>query len=157
NFGTVAAGSTTTRYYLSVDKLTKGTRLTGTRSVGALNNAQTSSGQVVVTIPSTTPAGTYFLLACANDANPIKELDTTNNCLASTTSIRITGTGTFTLSPTAATVLPDELLLYRFTWITPTVWRDLTSLDLRFVGASDGKVIFWVRWDQASNTFVLVD
>jgi hypothetical protein len=159
NFGSVAAGSSTTRYYLSTDtaKDDGDRRLTGTRSVPTLNSGQSSTGTVSVTIPSTTPAGTYHLLACADDTGSVSETNENNNCRASTGTMAVSGTGTFELSPTAATVLPDQLVLYRLTWITPTVWTDLASLDLRFVGASDGKVIFWVRWDQASNTFTLVD
>ena len=67
------------------------------------------------------------------------------------------GTGTFDLSPTQATVVAGDLLLYHLTWITPTVWRDLTTLQLRFVDQSNGNVIFWVLWDQANNTFSLVN
>lgn len=41
--------------------------------------------------------------------------------------------------------------------ITPTVWRDLTTLQLRFVDQTKGNVIFCVLWDQANNTFGLVN
>jgi hypothetical protein len=159
NFGDVAAGSSTTRYYLSTDTGKDGDdrRLTGTRSVPSLNSGQSSTGTVSVTIPSATSPGTYHVLACADDTGSVGETNENNNCRASTGTMAVSGTGTFELSPPAATVLPDQLVLYRLTWITPTVWTDLASLDLRFVGSADGKVIFWVRWDQASNTFTLVD
>jgi hypothetical protein len=159
NFGSAAAASSTTRYYLSTDttKDSGDHLLTGKRSVPSLNSGQSSTGTVSVTIPSTTAAGIYHVLACADDSGSVSETSDTNNCRASKGTVTVSGTGTFELSPTAATVLPDQLVLYRLTWITPTVWTDLASLDLRFVGASDGKVIFWVRWDQASNTFTLVD
>jgi hypothetical protein len=158
NSGSVQAGASTTRYYLSLDTVKSGTdtRLTGTRGVPSLNGGQSSAGTVTVTIPSGIAAGTYRLLACADDLNAVSETNENNNCGASTASVTVRGTGTFELSPTTATVLPDELLLYQFKWITPTVWQDLAALELRFVGSADAKIIFWVRWDQASNTFVLV-
>jgi hypothetical protein len=165
NLGFLEAGTSTTRYYLSADTVrnTGDIRLTGSRSVPSLAARNvccpfpSSTGSVTVTIPSTTGAGIYHVLACADDLTAVKESDETDNCRASTGTVNITSTGTFELSPTAATVLPDQLVLYRLTWITPGVWTDLASLDLRFVGSADGTVIFWVRWDQASNTFTLVD
>ena len=66
NFG-AASGASTTRYYLSLDVMKNAgdTLLTGSRSVPGLATFVTSSGTVTVTIPSTTPLNTYFLLACA--------------------------------------------------------------------------------------------
>ncbi|HEV8437730.1 MAG TPA: SBBP repeat-containing protein [Methylomirabilota bacterium] len=168
NFGSVAAPASTTRYYLSLDTARNSgdILLTGSRAIGLLgagadptfsSTPSTSSGTVTVTTPSTTPGGTYHVLACADDTRVVTETNENNNCLASTGTVTVSSTGTFELSPTAATVLPDELVLYRFRWITPTVWQDLATLELRFVGQSDGKIIFWARWDQASNTFVLLD
>jgi hypothetical protein len=52
---------------------------------------------------------------------------------ASTGTVTLKGVGTFELSPTEATVVADELLLYRCEWVHPTFWRDLATLQLRFV------------------------
>src|SRR5262249_25494396 len=155
----ITAPASTNRYYLSLNTV-KGSGdllLTGSRSIPSLNPGDTSSDFPIITIPADTPGGTYHLLSCADDLDVVVEASESNNCLASSGTVAVSGTGTFELSPTTATVLPDQQVLYTFKWITPTVWRDLASLDLRFVGASDGKPIFWVRWDQTSNTFVLVD
>src|SRR5262249_45130304 len=159
NFGAVAAGASTTRYYLSTDTV-KGSGdilLTGTRSVAALTAGTTSTGTVTVTIPSGAAPGTYRLLACADDLNAVAETNDGNNCRTATGAIAVSGTGTFVLSPTAATVLPGDVLLYRLTWATPTVWRDLTTLQLRFVDRADGTVIFWIVWDETANTLSLVN
>src|SRR5262249_31397788 len=133
NKGQVSAAASTTRYYL-----VQGTArilLTGSRSIPSLEGISCfgcgSQGSATVTIPTTTPAGTYNLQACADDLHAVAETDETNNCTVSTGTMTVSGTGTFDLSPTAATALPDELVLYRFTWIAPTVWSDLASLDLR--------------------------
>ena len=159
NFGAVAAGTSTTRYYLSTDTA-KGSGdilLTGTRSIAALNAGATSTGSVTVTIPSGAAPGTYRLLACADDQSVVAETSEGNNCRASTGSVAVSGTGTFALSPAAATVLAGDSLLYRLTWTTPTVWRDLATLQLRFVDVADGTVIFWVLWDETGNTLQLVN
>ncbi|HEV8437728.1 MAG TPA: SBBP repeat-containing protein [Methylomirabilota bacterium] len=154
NVGAVAAGSSTTRYYLVQGG--SRIRLTGSRSVPSLAAGSFSQGGATITIPSGTPAGNYSLQACADDLSAVAETNENNNCLTGNLTVTVSSTGSFELSPAAATVLPDELVLYRLTWITPTVWQELAALELRFVGSADGKVIFRVRWDQASNTFVLV-
>ena len=85
NLGTVTAGATTVRYYLSSDPQKGGgdVLLGGFRSVSSLTAGKTSSGNVTVTIPAGTLAGTYYLLACADDQNVVVELNETNNCLSS--------------------------------------------------------------------------
>ena len=83
NAGAVASGGSTTRYYLSLDgvKSAGDTLLTGSRGVPGLASGATSAGSVTVTIPTTTPLNTYFLLACADDLNGVVETDEGNNCI----------------------------------------------------------------------------
>jgi subtilase family serine protease len=83
NQGAAAAGSSTTRYYLSLDTLKSSADklLSGTRSISTLAAGASSTGTVTVTIPSSTAAGLYYLLACADDKSAVKESDETNNCL----------------------------------------------------------------------------
>src|SRR5207253_4218486 len=92
NQGTAAAGSSTTRYYLSLNT-SKGSDdilLVGTSSVGKLApGASAPSGPVAVTIPSTTPRATFYLLACANDTTKVKESNETNNCVSSSTQVDV--------------------------------------------------------------------
>jgi hypothetical protein len=90
--GRATSATTTTRYYLSTDQArnTGDTALTGTRAVGALAAGSSSSGTVTVTVPSGMSAGTYFLLACADDDTTEAEQSETNNCRASTTSVQVT-------------------------------------------------------------------
>ena len=84
NVGPVAAGSSTTRYYLSVDatKSAGDTLLTGSRGVPALAPGASSAGTVTVTIPASTPLNTYFLLACADNGDTVVETSEANNCVA---------------------------------------------------------------------------
>jgi hypothetical protein len=93
NQGPADAGSSTTRYYLSADKIKSSgdTLLTGTRSVPALVSGATSTDTVDVIIPSGLAARTYYLLACADDTNVVVEGSETNNCIASTGTVQISG------------------------------------------------------------------
>jgi uncharacterized delta-60 repeat protein len=91
NQGDADAGPSTTRYYLSVDKIKGSTDnlLTGTRPVPALAPGAASTGTVEVTIPSSAAAGTYYLLACADNTKMVPESNETNNCIASSTAVQI--------------------------------------------------------------------
>lgn len=87
NQGSVAAGASVTRYYLS--KTGSSILLTGSRDVPALPPAKSSTGTVNVIVPATTPLGTYSVLACANDTHAVPEVDFTNNCFTSDTQVTI--------------------------------------------------------------------
>lgn len=91
NQGTLGAGVSTTRYYLSLDT-TIGIGdilLTGTRAAGKIGTGATSTGTVNVTIPTSTALVTYYLLACADDTTKVSEGDETNNCRASAGTVQI--------------------------------------------------------------------
>ena len=68
-----------------------------------------------------------------------------------------TQTGTFVLTPTAATVRTGERFNLGLTWTVPAGrgWRTLKTLDLRL--REGDAVALWVTWDEAANTFQLVD
>jgi hypothetical protein len=95
NQGASSAGSSTTRYYLSLDTIKGSTDklLTGARAVPTLAVGVSSSGTVTVTVPATTAAGTYFLLACADDKKVVVESNEKNNCLASSGTVVVGGSG----------------------------------------------------------------
>jgi subtilase family serine protease len=92
NLGAAASGPSVTRYYLSLDgvKSTGDPLLIGGRAVPALAAGGSHSGTVTVGIPATTPANTYFLLACADDLNAVVETNEGNNCKPSSTSMTVT-------------------------------------------------------------------
>lgn len=91
NAGLVVSAPSTTRYYLSADRqrTTGDRRLTGSRSVPLLADGASHAGTVSVTIPSTTPPGQYYLLACADDRTLVAETDERNNCVASATPVML--------------------------------------------------------------------
>jgi len=86
NIGNATAAASTTRHYLSTtnSKTASSILLMGSRSVPSLAPAATSSGNASVTVPSTLPSGTYFLLACSDDTKLVSETHETN-CKASAT------------------------------------------------------------------------
>jgi hypothetical protein len=103
NTGTLEAGPTATRYYLSQDpkrsladrQLSKANPrasltdilLVGSRKVPALPPGKSSKASaigVVVQVPVGVPAGDYFLLACADDLGAVAESTEAPNCKAST-------------------------------------------------------------------------
>jgi len=91
NVGQFQMDITSNQYYLSLDA-TRGAGdvlLTGARSVPILGPGAVSSGSRTVTIPTSAPAGVYFLLACGDDTFKRLESNETNNCLASATTIQI--------------------------------------------------------------------
>jgi subtilase family serine protease len=44
---------------------------------------------VNVMIPSATPPGAYYLLACADDMEAVAESNETNNCIASSSTVQV--------------------------------------------------------------------
>ena len=81
NLGGGAASASVTRFYLSPDTVLDGndTLLPGSRDVGILDPGATSSGSTTVAIPSSTPAGSYYILAKADADGLIAETSETNN------------------------------------------------------------------------------
>jgi len=91
NQGNASAGAFKVGYYLSTDKVAKTKSLTGSRSLTSLAAGASSSGTVSVAVPSGTAPGTYYLLACSDSGGAAAEINETNNCLASSSTIKISG------------------------------------------------------------------
>jgi parallel beta-helix repeat protein len=90
NSSRFAAGLSRTQYYLSLDPLKdSGDKLLGGRGVPALAPNGLFTGTVSVLIPASTPVGTYFLLACADDIGAVAESDETDNCRASAATVQV--------------------------------------------------------------------
>jgi subtilase family serine protease len=91
NAGTLSAGASTTSLHLSTDTtLDPGdVALDAGRTVPALAPGQHHSGTTEVTVGLLTPPGVYHVIACADSTAVIAERDETNNCRASSGTIRI--------------------------------------------------------------------
>jgi hypothetical protein len=91
NQGTGRSVASTTAYYLSAEGVRSATdtRLSGFRSVPALAPGRSSTGSRTVKVPPSTPPGVYFLLACADDTEAVAEIERTNNCAASRTTVTV--------------------------------------------------------------------
>jgi hypothetical protein len=84
NSGPTPAGNSTTQFYLSFNTVKEsGDVLLGGRAVAFLAPGSSLSGNTTVTVPPTTSAGTYFVLACADNSGTVSENNETNNCRAS--------------------------------------------------------------------------
>jgi photosystem II stability/assembly factor-like uncharacterized protein len=92
NIGSAAAAASTTRYYLSTTTSKSGAHLlTRSRALPSLVSAATSSGTMTASVNAGTAAGTYFLLACADDTKLVSETDEGNNCKASASQVAVSG------------------------------------------------------------------
>lgn len=83
NQGGGAASATTTRFYLSTNlALDAADVVVGSRAVGTVNNGQADAGAATILIPAGTAAGSYYLIAVADDGNAVTETNETNNTRA---------------------------------------------------------------------------
>jgi subtilase family serine protease len=92
NQGAVVSASSATRYYLSADgeKGSGDTLLIGSRGVPSLAAGASSPGPAIsLTIPSSTPTGLHYLLACADAAAAVIETDEGNNCKAASSQVTV--------------------------------------------------------------------
>ncbi len=92
NVADVAAGPSTTRYYLSRDQTPLGgdRQLNGASSVPSFGPNQTRTVTRQVTVPTNMGYGDFFIVACVTiDDLQIGDPDGTNNCAASATTVQI--------------------------------------------------------------------
>jgi hypothetical protein len=89
NDGPEPAAPSGTAFYLSRDGNSQDVKLINRRLIPELWPTVYSSGGLTVKIPATTPAATYWLLACADAALVVEENDDVNNCRRSDTQITV--------------------------------------------------------------------
>ena len=87
NTGTYPSGPSRTYYYWSPDTTISPTLKPIKQSVQPLDPQVTSTTPFSLKTPKT--PGAYYLIACADGANKVKEEDETNNCITSPTTIII--------------------------------------------------------------------
>lgn len=109
NTGKARAGRTQTRFYLSADtRLSTKDRMLGSRKVPALRPGSTSRATTRLTVPETTQARSWHLLACADARKQVREGNEGNNCRAARNPVTVTPddttTPTFPLEPDPLTI-----------------------------------------------------
>jgi len=78
--GAATAAATTTSFYLSANNtLSAEDVLLGSRTVGILAPNGSSAAQTTLTIPASTPPGSYFIIAKSDDGDAVAESNETNN------------------------------------------------------------------------------
>ena len=97
-------GATTTRYYLSADALSgPGDVVLGSRTVPGLSSGASHTGPYIsVTVPGTTAAGTYHIIARAEADDLVVEADEANNTAAQPIEIGIDLSVAVLTTPVAA-------------------------------------------------------
>jgi len=100
NTGTYPSGPSRTYYYWSPDTTISPTLKPIKQSVQPLDPQVTSTTPFSLKTPKI--PGTYYLIACADGANKVKEEDETNNCITSPTTI-IVGLPAISFSSTTDT------------------------------------------------------
>lgn len=102
NVGSGKAGASSTAFYLSTDqKKSKGDHRIGTRKVGRLPGGAHSTASTKLTVPGSTKARAYWVIACADDTRTVTESKEANNCRTSATKLTVTagGPGIFPQTP----------------------------------------------------------
>lgn len=83
NLNAASTSTTWTRFYLNKTTPSKtGGTLVGTQTVPGFTPNGTYVGNTNITVPSNITAGTYNLVACANDTNSTLETNYSNNCMS---------------------------------------------------------------------------
>jgi subtilase family serine protease len=84
NQGAGTSAASTVRYYLATSVLldSKATLLAGGRAVPGLAPGDSNTGTTTLTIPASTLAGSYYILAAADGDNVVPESQETNNTAA---------------------------------------------------------------------------
>jgi subtilisin family serine protease len=91
NQGGGNASASLTQYYLSAftTKVASSRLLAGSRPVPAVGAGAASAGSATATVPADVAAGTYYLLACADDTNVVAESNESNNCAAASVRVQV--------------------------------------------------------------------
>ena len=83
NAGAAAAGASRVGYVLSADRKSGPRDIAlGSESVKRLRAHQSAKGSMTVAVPAITPAGDYFVVACADVGKHVRESNERNNCRA---------------------------------------------------------------------------
>jgi hypothetical protein len=108
------------RFYLSTNRTwdSKDVRLAGSAKVPRLKAGRRHRAAAIVTIPSTAPVASYYLLACADDLHRVRETNERNNCAASARKVDVTAQPVTSRSLidaalAAGTIKEETALLYR--------------------------------------------
>lgn len=138
--GSAGTPATVTRYFVSADGVhpLPGSNFIGARSVGSLAANGTSSGSATATIPAGIPAGSYFILGCADKTNVVSETQENNNCFASASTVAVTGPD---LTETTVAQTPASVTIGTSVSVTDTVTNSTMvaagSSATRFYASSD--------------------
>ena len=104
NTGGIEAAASKTRFYLSRDTAADSgdTLLDAIHEVPALDDADSDPELLFTSVPEGTRAGTYYVIACADQPESIDEVSDSNNCLVEPDTLTVKAK--FTLTRPAVTI-----------------------------------------------------
>lgn len=109
NRGAAGARASRTGFYLSKDrKKSKDDAKIGTARLAKLRQGRRATRTVPLSIPTSVPDGSYFLLACADDGSALREKSEKDNCAATKAPVRVAGPASVT-PPQASEGPPGEV------------------------------------------------
>src|SRR5688572_774222 len=136
------AGKSESRFHLSANRKLglEDLLMLGARKVPALQGDASSAGPrkgVKATVPVGTPTGTYFLFACADDGDQVRESKEGDNCRRSRRKVRFVGplnaplyrVDAFSDFARLQPVEDDPATFMRGIWCRPTERDKMPSLD----------------------------
>jgi arylsulfatase A-like enzyme len=127
--GYIAAS--TTRYYLSVDATwNAGDVELGSRAVEGLAPGAESTGSAMVTIPTGTPLGKYYIIAKADGSGALYETSETNNTRAARIVVSLPPGAVTSTHPNIVVVMTDDQRADTL-WAMPTV-EEIAREGVRF-------------------------
>ena len=87
--GVIDIGSNSVRLVVYEGAVRAPTPVFNEKVLCGLGRSVASTGSLSVLVPASLPRGTYFLLACADQAAAVVEGSETNNCRTATTSVSV--------------------------------------------------------------------
>lgn len=141
NWGGAASGAFVVRFYLSTNSIISSSdiALSPDRLVSSLNGGASSSGNTTVTIPAATPAGTYFVGACADANRAVAESNESNNCRSDGT-IEVVSSSVLDVGITGAVEMNSDVAYNPVTQQYLTVWQSGSSI-MGEIRDKDGNIV----------------
>lgn len=142
NFGRAKAGRSRTSYLLSPDATaSKSDVRLGSRAVKAIRGRRSSKGSATGRVPSSTKAGSWFVIACADSGRRVRESKERNNCRPSASRLLVNGPSTGPVNANAPVLASCQIMPGDNEWnrdISGDALDPMSDTYIRYMGSSPG-------------------